>query len=112
MPSQNNGRTVLAEDGPHRVRDLAQGGAAARGLDDRRHEVSAPPRLPADTVEGRLHRSVVAPGPQPAQLLLLLLLEGRVNREQLRARLLRDLELVHPDDDPLLLLDLTLVPVR
>src|SRR6185503_18267567 len=54
---------VLAEDGTHRVRDLADRGVRLHRADDRRHQVVAPARRRADGVDRGAPRRLVARGP-------------------------------------------------
>src|SRR3972149_11399578 len=99
-----------AEDPPHRVRDLPESGADLYGRQNRGHEVLPPAACLLQDGQRIPDRATVPLLAEGRETLPLRLLDLRVDRQQARRLRLPDRELVHPDDDPILPLDLLLVP--
>src|SRR6267378_5959944 len=100
-----------AEGLPHHVDDLAQRGLRADRVEDQGHRVRIPLTTLAQLIEspGVLLR---VPRPPDAPKPFHLRLQRRfAHPKGLEFRLLVDDEVIHPDDHPLLVLDLPLIPI-
>src|SRR5437763_3565552 len=105
----------LPPDAPHlaeRVAHLAHGHVRSPGLDDRRHEVRIALGGGLERSERGLDRRAVAARAQGSDALDLLLLERRVDAQDVELRLVVELVAVDADDDPTFSLDLSLIPER
>src|SRR5216684_3625197 len=103
---------INAEHVDERVHDLALGGVRLHRLEDVRHQVVGPGRGHAQPVQRRRAPRLVALRAHRAHSLDLLGLEPWIDAEDLDRRLPINRELVDPDHDPLLLLELLLVAER
>src|SRR5271155_1521961 len=102
-------RRILAEDFAHRVRDFPQRAPSANRVDDRRHQVAAVTRRRLDSRERFGRRVRVAFRTHARDARLLLLLELRLDPQNISRRFTARSKLVDPDDDSLLRFNLALV---
>src|SRR4029078_10655167 len=111
--SKNRGLAPDAPDFAQSVAHLAHRDVRARGLDDRAHQVAiVASGVLFQTRERRFDRPRVAPGSKRLHSVDLLLLECRVDAQDLERPLVLEFVAVDADDDPLLRLDLGLVLER
>src|SRR5205823_12605472 len=102
---------VGAKDFAHDVADLAQGRLRADGVEEERHRVVVRFAGFPKAVEGRCVLLLVPRSTELAEPLQLRPERCVRDPELLEVRLLVHGEIIHPDDDPFLVLDLPLVPV-
>src|SRR6267143_2399714 len=101
-----------AEGLPHHVDDLAQSRLRPHRVEDEGHRV----RVPFATLPELIERPGIllrVPSPSDAPKTFHLGLQGCLaHAERLEFRLFVDHEIVHPDNHPLFILDLSLIPIR
>src|SRR5260221_14770629 len=104
--SLEDGRLGIgAEDFLHRRDHLPLGGAGARRLENRRHQVGLAPRRLLQLCQRALDRGPVAASPRRPQAAGLLAFERRVDAEDRGRRLVLLGEVVDADDDAAALVD-------